>query len=657
MSPFDLVESSEDVKEYQDRYVYLYGAVVFAFLILFMRLWYLQIFKGSEFLKFSEQNQIKEEKINAPRGMLLDRNGEMLVDSLPSFNVTLTPQYIVQLDKIAADLGAVLKIKKEEIVEKVKQSRKQNGVFKPVRIKEDINRDEVGHIERMIIDNPGLKVEMAIKRNYLLGENGAQLFGYVSEISKEELPQLNAQRSISNKLRSGDIIGKAGLEKRWDAELRGIDGARFVEVDARGREIASGKDLIIGGYPEGADYVPGHSITLTIDKDIQQAAYDSFIRNKRTGSIVVLDPNTGEVLSMVNTPSYDPNHFSTGIPAEIWSQLVNDPFKPLRNKAVQDHYPPGSTFKTIVAIAALEEKLITTKSTFSCPGYLNFGRRKYNCWRKHGHGSVNVFQALERSCDVFFYHLGIDLGIDKIAKYARKLGLGSKTGIALDNERTGLVPDTVWKKKALGEEWQPGESLSNAIGQGFNLLTPLQMAVSYGAIGTEGKVSRPYLIKKIESLDGKVLKTYSPQLMHDAQVKENDGDVTISHETFQIAKKSLLDVFELEHGTARAYRIPGLTIAGKTGTVQLFQLTAETVFAKCENKPLKQRHNGWMAAYAPADKPLIALAVHVEHGCHGTAAGPTIKDIILAYFKKYAPDKLKDLDIKIKPLAAPVEEE
>ncbi|MBK9293298.1 MAG: penicillin-binding protein 2 [Oligoflexia bacterium] len=657
MSPFDLVESSEDVKEYQNRYTYLYGTVILALVILFLRLWYLQIFKGTELLKFSEQNQIKEEKINAPRGMMLDRNGEILVDSLPSFNVTLTPQYIENTDDIATELASTLNIKKEDIIKKVKQSRRQNGVFKPVRIKEDINRDEVGKIERMIIDNPGLKVEMVIKRNYLLDKSGSQLFGYVSEVSKEELPQLNAKRKFEFKLKSGDIIGKAGLEKRWDFELRGVDGARFVEVDARGREIASGKDLILGGYPEGADYVPGHNITLTIDKDIQQAAYDSFIKNKHTGSVVVLDPNTGEILSMVNTPSYDPNYFSTGISPEIWSQLVNDPFKPLRNKAVQDHYAPGSTFKTIVAIAALEEKLITTKTTFSCPGYMNFGRRKYNCWRKHGHGPVNVYQALERSCDVFFYHLGIDLGIDKIAKYARKLGLGSKTGIELDNERTGLVPDTEWKKKALGEEWQPGENLSNAIGQGFNLLSPLQMATSYAAIATNGKVFRPYLIKKIESIDSKVLKVTSPHLIHNAQKKENENDVTISHETFQIVKQALVDVFEKEHGTARGYKIPGLHIAGKTGTVQLFQLTAETVFAKCENKPLKHRHHGWMAAFAPAENPLIAMAVHIEHGCHGTAAGPTIRDITLAYFKKYAPDMIKNLNVKVKEIVTPQEEE
>ncbi len=655
MSPFELVESSEDVKEYQDRYIYIYGAIVLTFLILVLRLWFLQILKGNEFQKFSEQNQIKEDKNPAPRGMLFDRNGDILVDSLPSFNATITPQYILTMDRTAQDLANTLKIKKDDLIDRIKSSRRQNGVFKPVHIKDNLTRDEVAAVERMVIDNPGLKVDMGIKRNYLLNENGAQLFGYTAEISKDELPIVNLNRTAETRMRAGDIVGKAGLEKKWDPELRGQDGARFVEVDARGREIASGRDLILGGYPEGTDYVPGHNVTLTIDKDIQIAAYESFQRNKRIGSIVALDPHSGEILALVNAPSYNPNSFATGIPTDVWAQLVNDPFKPLRNKAVQDHFPPASTFKAIVAIAALQEKAITVNSTFTCPGYLMFGKRKYNCWQKHGHGAINVMTALEKSCDVFFYHLGINLGMDVIAKYAKKLGLGSRTGILMDNERSGLIPDSEWKKKTLGEEWQPGENLSNAIGQGFNLVTPLQMAVTYGAIGTEGLVYRPFLIKKIESLDGKIKQSFNPQLIRDAQKKDKEEDVVIDPATFKIVKEGLTRVFAGEHGTGHSFRIPGLEIAGKTGTAQLFQLSAENIFAKCENKPLKQRHNGWMVAFAPADDPKIALAVHAEHACHGTAAGPTIKDVLVSYFKKYHPELIKDVDVKVKTIAIPSE--
>jgi penicillin-binding protein 2 len=642
------IENSEDVKEYQDRYSYLYGLVILTFLLLISRLWFLQIIKGNELRRFSEQNQIKEEKNPAPRGMLLDRNGEILVDSLPTFNVTLTPQYLVSIEKTAEDVARALHLNKDDIVDKVRSSRRQNGVFKPVRIKENISRDEVAVVERMKVDTPGLKVEMAIKRNYLLGENGAQLFGYTGEISKEELPILNVGKNPDAKFKAGDLIGKAGLEKKWDSEVRGVDGARFVEVDARGREVLAGKDLVIGGFPTGSDYIPGHKMTLTIDRDLQQVAYDSFKKNDRIGSIVALDPRSGEILALVNAPSFDPNNFSTGIPPDIWAQLVNDPYKPLRNKVVQDYFPPGSTFKAIVAIAALQEKIITPQTTFFCPGFLKFGKRPYHCHLERGHGSVNIYQALERSCDVYFYHLGILLGIDRIAKYARKLGIGSRTGILLDNERAGLMPDSEWKRKTFGEEWQPGENLSNAIGQGFISVTPLQLVSAYAGIANEGIIYRPYLVKKIEDIDGQVRAEFAPQILHDAKVAEGPDDVTISQETFDIVKKGLNQVFNGEHGTGHHYNIPGLEMAGKTGTVQLFQMAADKIYLHCENKPLKQRNNGWMVAFAPTDKPQIAIAIHAEHACHGTAAGPIVKDLMMAYFKKYAPEYLKVVEEKKK---------
>lgn len=325
--PQDWIENSEDLKEYQERYTYLYTVVILTFLTLFFRLWYLQILKGSEFKRFSEQNQIKEDKVAAPRGMILDRNGEILVDSLPAFSVNLTPQYVTSLEKVAQDLSSVLDLKKEDIIEKVRFSKRQNGVFKPVHVKENISRDEVAKIERMKMDTPGLSVEMGIRRDYLLGEDGAQFLGYTGEISKEELPVLNAIRP-GDKLKAGDIIGKAGLEKRWDNEIRGIDGARSVVVDARGREIAAlGRDQILGNYPEMTDYVPGHNITLTIDKDLQKVAFDAMKANKRIGSVVAMNPQTGEILTVLNAPSFDPNSFSTGISPDVWAELVNDPFK------------------------------------------------------------------------------------------------------------------------------------------------------------------------------------------------------------------------------------------------------------------------------------------------------------------------------------------
>ena len=273
---------------------------------------------------------------------------------------------------------------------------------------------------------------------------------------------------------------------------------------------------------------------------------------------------------------------------------------------------------------------------------------------------MNVTHALEHSCDVFFYNVGMRLGVDRIAKYARKLGLGVKTGIALDNERSGLIPDTEWKKRTLGEEWQLGENLPVAIGQGFVLLTPLQLAMAYASIGMDGLVYRPYIIKEINDVDGQLRAEFGPTLMHDASKIEFPGDVTISKQSFDIVKEGLSMVFYGQHGTGHHFAIKGLDMAGKTGTVQLFQISAEKIYQKCENRPLKQRHNGWMVAFAPKDNPKIAVAVHAEHACHGGAAGPMIKDVITAYFHKYAPEMLpeeiKKLPVKIQRTEVPMNE-
>jgi penicillin-binding protein 2 len=367
-----------------------------------------------------------------------------------------------------------------------------------------------------------------------------------------------------------------------------------------------------------------------------------------------MDPNNGEVLAWASAPSYDPNEFSRGIAAKLWSDLASDPFQILRNKVIQTHTPPGSTFKAIVALAALQEKVVNPSTTYYCRGFLKFGRRNYHCHLKQGHGDVNVYQALEQSCDVYFYRVGIALGIDKIAKYASALGIGRRTLVNLIGEVPGLMPTSEWKKKARGEEWQPGENLSNAIGQGFVLTSPLQVAVAFGAIGTDGKIFRPLVAKKVLDTDDKVVKEYSHELLRDLSDPATEGH--ISPENFEIVKKGLKLVVNGEKGTARRTNIPGVEIAGKTGTVQLFSLSADQVFAKCENRPLKQRHHGWFVGYAPADKPLIVVSVLAEHACSGSGgAAPIARDVFLAYFQKYHPEMLKaDKNNPIKAAIVPV---
>jgi len=651
----DFLANPDETKEFASHYRIVYGVVAAVMAIFALRLWYLQIILGSELRAFSEQNRIKENYIPAPRGMVFDREGRVLVDNRPGFVATLTPQYIVESEKTAKIIGGVLKVDPKWIVTKLKQSSRKNGHFFPVRIKENLTLDEVARLEGMKLDVPGLDIEMAIRRSYHIGQSGSQLFGYVGEISEEELAKVNRNRAPDQKFRQGELIGKSGLEQVYDTQVRGKKGLEFVQVDARGR-VAESKDVdLLHGMPRFIDAEPGENLILNIDQDIQEAAYRSFVtENKRIGALVAMNPNNGEVLAWVSAPSYDPNEFSKGISPKLWSELVNDPFQILRNKVIQTHTPPGSTFKAIVALAGLQEKVITANSTFFCSGFLKFGRRPYHCHIRGGHGDVNVTRALEQSCDVFFYRTGIALGIDKIAKYAAALGIGRKTLVNLIGEVPGLMPTSEWKKRAIGEEWQPGENLSNAIGQGFVLATPIQMAVAFGAIGTDGKVFRPTVVRKIVDTNDQVIKEFQPELVRNLAEPQEDG-THIDPENFETVKKGLQMVANGARGTAKWWKVPGIEMAGKTGTVQLFSLSADQVYSKCENRPLRQRHHGWYVGYAPADKPQIVVSILAEHSCHGsTGAAPIVRDVVRAYFQKYHPEMIKEDKVRIQATDTPV---
>ncbi|PIU01169.1 MAG: penicillin-binding protein 2 [Bdellovibrionales bacterium CG10_big_fil_rev_8_21_14_0_10_45_34] len=644
----DYLNDPEEVKEYYPRFKFMYFVLAATSILFFSRLWYLQIIKGTELRVFSEKNRIKEVKNPAPRGMILDRDGNVLVDNHPGFSATITPQYATKLEETAQAIAPILGISAETIVSDVKKSRRQNGTFKPVAIKENLERDEVARIERLRLDHPGLAIDMSIKRTYLLRENGAQLFGYVAEIDRDELQKVNEHLIESDQLRQGDLIGKSGIEKFYDRELRGKDGFSFVQVDAHGREVASEGPNFITSFSQTVEATPGQTLRLTVDKDIQEATYKAFRDLERIGAAVALDPNNGEVLAWVNQPSFDPNGFSTGFDPKTWRGLVFDTLKPLRNKVIQDHYPPGSTFKALVALAGLEEKVINEHTTHFCPGYLSFGRRRYACHSKHGHGRVNLLQALERSCNVFFYKVGIELGIDRIAKYAKAFGIGRRTGIRLFNEENGLMPTEAWKRNAYGEEWQPGENLSNAIGQGFVLTTPLQLAVAVGGVATSGLIYRPLLLKQMIASDGQVVKEIGPELVANLQTGEAE-QLTISPKSFKLVLEGLKAVVNGSHGTGRRSQFSKeFLAAGKSGTAQLFTLSKDQVYATCSEKPFNQRHHGWFVAYAPAEKPLIVTAVLALHSCSGGGgAAPIAREILYSYFKKHYPRILNEKNLKM----------
>ncbi len=644
MSP-EYISNPEEAKEFLPRYRLFYIVIAVTMVLYLSRLWYLQIFKGDELRDASENNRVKQIRIMAPRGLVFDRNGKVLVENHPGLEAVLSPQYIKDLEKAAQGIGEKLGIDPLKIVQKVQRSRRTEGPFIPVEIKKNLNLEEVTRLMRILLDTPGLEIRETVVRHYPLGPNGAQLFGYLGEITKKQLPTYNKLYLGQIKFQQGDIIGKTGLEEILEKDIRGASGVQFLQVDAFGREATLQTDI----YGEGLRDVepkPGMNIVLTIDKDIQEASYKSFVENQRSGALVVMKSN-GEILSWISSPSFNPNDFAQGISPQVLSGLVNDKLKPLRNKVIQDHFSPGSTFKPFMALASLEEKIISPTTVIYCPGAFAFGRRLYHDHLKGGHGNITVYEALERSSNVFFYKMGIQLGIDKMHAYVSSLGIGAKTQVDIPRETTGLMPSAQWKKSAVGEEWQPGENLSVAIGQGFVQTNPLQMAVAYNAIGLGGKVFRPFVIKKILDTDGKVVRENSETLVRDLTKLQPNG-IKISPETFRVVKEGMRRVVQGDRGTARSIRLPGVEMAGKTGTAQVMGFSADQIYAKCENRPIHQRHHGWLIAWAPAENPEITVAALAEHSCHGiTGAGPMVKAAMKTYFDKYHPELMAEAQAKI----------
>jgi penicillin-binding protein 2 len=479
--------------------------------------------------------------------------------------------------------------------------------YKPLVLKRDITRDLLAAIEAHQFDLPGIHIDIEPSRNYIHKKTAAHLIGYLGEINKDELDSGNFPN-----VRSGDSIGRYGVEKSFEADLQGKRGGHQLEVDVNGRVIKILKTV---------EPVSGNDLVMTIDLPLQQKAEG--LLGENDGAVVALDPSNGDVLVMASSPSFDQNDFIGGISSKKWQVLRDDPGRPMNNKAIQAEYPPASTYKIITALAGLEEKVIDRNSTFFCPGFYKFGNRRYHCWSKYGHGTINVVDAIAQSCDVFFYQTGEKLGVDALAKYAQGSGLGRLTGIPLAHERPGLIPTSAWKKQRFKEPWQAGETLSISIGQGFNLVTPLQMAVFISAVGNNGTLYRPRLVKSVQDAKGQVIREIEPEIT---------GGLPASKKNLAIVRQGLLEVVHGNRGTARQIRLPDVQIAGKTGTAQVFSRKAGEKF---DNKKLKRtlQDHAWFVCYAPAQDPKIAIAVIIEHGEHGaSAAAPVAQELIHAYF-------------------------
>lgn len=561
--------------------------ILLGFLVLLLRLWQLQLLKGDEFRKTSESNRLRVIKVPAPRGIIFDRNNLALVKNTPYFCASLIPE---EFDNAQIPfLAGVLQMPEDELRTKI--GRKAQSPFSPVRLKEGLSYNEVSYIEARRSDFPGLFVEIEVSREYLYGGLGAHMIGYLGKLT----PGQSKDPEFKD-VPSDAFIGQWGVEKLFDKSLRGTAGQRIIEVDAAGRELR----LLKENPP-----VKGSDLSLSIDIALQKAAEDAF--EGKTGALVALKSDTGEILGMVSSPSFDPNSFVKGISADDWNAIINDKKVPMLNRAIQSQYPPGSTFKIITAIAALEEGAVDTATKADCKGGISYGKWRFGCWKRTGHNIVSVHRALVESCDVYFYEAGRRAGFDKIHDYALMFGLGEETGISIGRERKGLIPNSGWKREAKKSAWLPGETFINSIGQGYVSATPVQIAVMMNAVANGGYVYRPSILSGSE-----------PLLVRRAAVRPG---------TLDTIKEALKGVVNEPGGTGHAARSDTVLIGGKTGTAQVVGIRKDSKYL-----PEQFRDHAWFVAFAPADNPEIALSVFVEHGGHGgTAAAPIAKKAIEAY--------------------------
>lgn len=581
-------ESSTIPEDVKQRLNWLLIFIIICFSILVIILWYLQMIKGEEFKERAVENCIRSLVEDAPRGRIYDRQEELLVTNRPAVVVSIIPAEVDDLEKLSERLSKIIGISPEEISQIVKNYRE--NPFKPVKILDDCNTNKTVEIEERKDELKGVVLEVKPRRDYLYHDFAAHSLGYVGEIDKEELQQYG-----NPKYQGGDIIGKAGLEKYYDDILRGKKGGKEVEVDALGQEIAT----LLYQKP-----VPGKDLVLTIDRDLQLCGENLLFGKK--GSIIASDPNTGEILAMINRPSFSPNIFANGISSSDWQRLSSDADYPLTNRSVQGVYSPGSIFKVVTAVAALEEGVTNRNRKIYCSGSFELAGQVFTCWNETGHGSLSMVDAIAHSCNVYFYTLGKDLGIERFNKYMQKLGVGEKTGIDLPAEAMGIIPSAQWKEREVKEIWFPGDSINLSIGQGYLLLTPLQVQNVITAIAADGEIYKLHLVKKIISADGNTVKEIKPEIYR---------KLNFSPDTFKIVKEGLRQT--ILKGTGWRANIKELAVAGKTGTAE---------------NPQGETH-AWFIGFAPYENPEVCITVFLENGGEGgEAAAPIARAMLEKYF-------------------------
>jgi len=595
----------EDFRNLQRRLLYLRTGLLLCLLLLSARLWYLQVVQGTYYHELAEQNRVRTVDLKPARGLIFDRHGELLANNVPSFNLYLTVEDIRDREGLAAELEDLIGLPRAETMKRLIQQAKS---YVPILLKSGLTLREAALLEGHRLELTGLRVQAESQRNYVHGPLGSHLLGYVGEVSPEQQEEPDFAGLVQ-----GSIVGKAGVEKTYDRMLRGKPGEKTIEVDARGNER---KTVTV------VEQTPGEDLYLSLDLRLQRFAES--LLGAEAGAVVALDPRNGDVLVMASSPAYDPNVLSRGLTPALWEQIASDTRHPLTNRALQGQYPPGSTFKIMVASAALESDKWPADTQVRCTGVYPFSRgHAFKDWKRGGHGVLDMYHALVHSCDVYFYNVGHRLGIDTIAETARLFGLGQPTGVDLPSERVGVVPSTEWKQRVRKEQWYPGETISASIGQGYITVTPLQMAVAIGAVSNGGMLYRPRLVRAVRERATGRLQEY-PSVER--------GPVPLHESTLHLLQDALREV--VLHGTGGRARSQLVSIAGKTGTAQTVGARASQASTDEEGIPKQLRDHAWFVAYAPAEDPKIAVAVLVENTGHGgTYAAPIAKALIEEYWK------------------------
>jgi len=599
---------------FRRRAMYSSVVLIVFFAILIARLWSLQIQQGDEYKKLAENNRVRYLEVAAPRGNILDRKGREIVTNRPSFNVVWVREDGRLDDELIKKMARVLDEDVSSLLAQIRKMAGTPGHF-PVRLAEDIDWDKVAYIENNRMELPGIKIEVVPLRVYHYGNVASHVIGYLGEINKKEL-----NKAEPGVYRGGDMIGKMGLERLREKELSGEKGRHYMEVNALGFEQRNLK---------GTDPLPGNDLQLTLDVDMQKAAEDIMMEEEKSGAVVAIEVNSGRLLMLASSPVLEIDKFIGGISHKNWQEMLDNPFHPLINKVVQGQYPPASTYKIVTAIAGLGEGVINPDTIIYCPGYYRFGNRTYRCWKRGGHGAVNLKRALSESCDVYFYQVGQRLGVNRLAGYATRLGLGKKTGVEMEHEKDGLIPTAEWKMKRYGKPWQEGETLSVAIGQGFDLVTPIQLALMTATVANGGTLYRPSLIETVRDPDGQVIEQFTPTVLERFSGQGRN---------LQLVRNGLIEAVNGRRGTGRRARFENITVAGKTGTAQVVRLK-QYKHLKEEDIPYKYRDHAWFTCFAPAENPEIAVSVLVEHGLHGGSGAAPIARAVL---EKYFADRLQD---------------